>query len=57
MLVWVYTCQNTTLLEITCRGSNVNYTCGVCECNNTMFIFHSGCFLFHRPNIIMAGEI
>ena len=22
MLVWVYTCQNTTLLEITCHGSN-----------------------------------
>ena len=22
-LVWVYTCQNATLLEITCRGSNV----------------------------------
>ena len=25
MLVWVYTCQNATLLEITCRGSNINY--------------------------------
>ena len=23
MLIWVYTCQNTTLLEITCRGSNI----------------------------------
>ena len=23
-LVWVYTCQNATLLEITCRGSNMN---------------------------------
>ena len=23
-LVWVYSCQNATLLEISCRGSNVN---------------------------------
>ena len=22
-LIWVYTCQNATLLEITCRGSNI----------------------------------
>ena len=26
-LVWVYTCQNATLLEITCRGSNFNRVC------------------------------
>ena len=25
--VWVYTCQNATLLEITCHGSNVLYQC------------------------------
>ena len=24
MLVWVYTCQNATLLEITCRSSVTN---------------------------------
>ena len=24
-LVWVYTCQNATLLEITCHGSYINY--------------------------------
>ena len=26
-LVWVYTCQNTTLLETTCRGSNAMRHC------------------------------
>ena len=26
-LVWVYTCQNATLLEITCRGSNGSRLC------------------------------
>ena len=26
MLVWVYTCQNATLLEISCHGSNHEYT-------------------------------
>ena len=25
MLVWVYTCQNATLLEITCRSSYISY--------------------------------
>ena len=28
-LLWVYTCQSTTLLEITCYGSNAS---GVCYC-------------------------
>ena len=27
-LVWVYTCQNATLLEITCHGSYLWMTCG-----------------------------
>ena len=26
-LVWVYTCQNDTMLEITCHGSRYNYNC------------------------------
>ena len=29
-LVWIYSCQNATLLEITCHGSNVKYF-GNCE--------------------------
>ena len=29
MLIWLYTCQNATLLEITCRGSYVAHKSAV----------------------------
>ena len=27
MLIWAYTCENATMLEITCHGSNINSVC------------------------------
>ena len=44
-LVWVYTCQNTILFEITCHGSNES---GVCYCTLRVYNFvfsSSGCSL------------
>ena len=34
-LIWVYTCQNATLLEITCRGSYC-FWCQSCWCRNSV---------------------
>ena len=35
-LCWVYTCQNATLLEITCRGSNISWTL-ILTCDDKYF--------------------
>ena len=56
-LVWVYTCQNTTLSEITCRGPFVNCVDKVNSCSFTCVIWsknrhvnsnNNPCFLFHK---------
>ena len=41
MLVWVYTCQNVTLLEITWRGSYISFRClyGTCTVRRVAFIY------------------
>ena len=44
-LVWVYTCQNATLLEITCRGSNVEL----------LQKYASGTFFIVKKSVIAAA--
>ena len=52
-LVWVYTCQNATLLEITCPGSNVlSNECTAktliwLGCCQRLIWFFTGCVVLH----------
>ena len=41
MLVFVYTCQNTTLLEITCHGSNMS--CSVTHHSEANSVSETAC--------------
>ena len=54
MLVCVYTCQNTTLLEITCHGSNDLFTveCGSKPCMHS----HTAHVLLNSTNAYVITD-
>ena len=56
MLVGVYTCQNATLLEITCHGSNLFGNLGRSSGHSDNF-FQIGPAVFDRKNFVCVFPI